>query len=633
MSGLLALWIFTHPYWGICHDARLYAVQALSHLFPENYGNDLFFLYGSQDSYTIFSQIYAFAIDLLGLNAATIALQIAGHILWLSAAFLLGRSLLRDTPAFWSFLIFAGVLPRGYGNGLFSYDELFLTARIFSEAMVLYGIAFLVNRKDGLAFLFLLLAALFHPLMAAGGMVFTYFFKAYTNRRWLYFLIAVVLLGYLAAYWQIRPFTGLFETMDEEWYQFSHTISAHVFPDTWEPEHLNAILFDACVIGSAFLVASGVLRAFFFSSLITGFAGTVLSSIGTYLFRNVFIIQLQPWRALWLMHLFAYLAGAFLLFELWGRSRFSRLLLTAYLAVWFMVALVPFSGILALLIFFTHYLMYDNNRAEPRVPWLVEKGLLLTTVTAGTAWTFYWILFAYVMFLETPDSMGPLRFTQEILLDTKIFLVFGFMSLRNLIAGTEQRKTLMVSLAVSVLCIMGAMGLWDHRTQREKFIEVNALEEKIFGYEIPAGSVVSWPDYYLNESTIKKIWFMLGASSYADPLQTVGTIFSREMSIKYFQRSKKLEYLGFVDCWHREENENVTVPKPALRDFMQVCRDPELDYVVLNFKYPYGVVDSYRDEYSKKKYYLYDCKAIRRISEIQLRQTPEYGHGELYCQN
>jgi len=105
---------------------------------------------------------------------------------------------------------------------------------------------------------------------------------------------------------------------------------------------------------------------------------------------------------------------------------------------------------------------------------------------------------------------------------------------------------------------------------------------------------------------------MLGTSSYADPTQAVGIIFSKDTAMKYFQRTKRLESLGFHDLWHREASENDTIPKPAFHDLVHVCSDPELDYVVLDFKYPYGAVDSYYDEHSKKKYFLYDCEVVRR---------------------
>lgn len=610
--ALLALWFFTHPYIGIYHDARLYAVQALSHLFPEAFKNDLFFIYGSQDSYTIFSFVYAYAIKQLDLNTAAIALQALGHILWLSAVYLLARSLLKGSPASWFFLVFVCVLSGQYGKYALSYGEPFLTPRIFSEALVLFSIVFLVGRKDVPAFLLLSMAFLFHPLMAAGGIIFSFIYKAYADKKWLLLPSVAALLAIFAASLQIQPFPGLFETMDKEWYEFNNKISSIAFIDTWESEHFNTVLFDASIIGSAFLVAAGDLRRFFFTSLLTGSVGIFLSSVGTYVFRNVFVIQVQPWRALWLMHLFAYLAGAFLIFEFWSRSRFSRLFLAAYLTAWFMAPLVPLSGILTVSIFLTHFLTRNKNENEVRVSRLVEKLLFWSPLASGAIWLIYGCLFAYIQFLKTPGGMPFPRFAQEILLDTKLFLIFGFLSIRSLIVKTGQRKALAAFLAVSLLLNMAAIWMWDHRSVQDKFIEGNG---KIFENKIPAGSVICWPDYFLNESSIKKIWFMMGSSGYADPVQAAGIIFSREKAMKYFQRMKRLESLGFFDPRYHEVSESGSIPKPAFSGLVHVCRDPEVDYIVLNFKYPDGAVDSYYDEYSRKKYFLYDCTLIRNISD------------------
>jgi hypothetical protein len=57
--ALLACWVLVHPYRGMVHDALLYTLQALSRLYPESLGQDLFLAHGSQEDFTIFSRIYA----------------------------------------------------------------------------------------------------------------------------------------------------------------------------------------------------------------------------------------------------------------------------------------------------------------------------------------------------------------------------------------------------------------------------------------------------------------------------------------------------------------------------------------------------------------------------------------------
>jgi len=52
-----ALWLSTHRYFGIVHDGRLYTVQALRALDPARWTDDLYFRFGSQDAFTVFSAL------------------------------------------------------------------------------------------------------------------------------------------------------------------------------------------------------------------------------------------------------------------------------------------------------------------------------------------------------------------------------------------------------------------------------------------------------------------------------------------------------------------------------------------------------------------------------------------------
>ena len=68
----VAGFILIHPYAGIVHDNVLYLAQALLRLNPDIYGDDAFFKWGSQDSYTLFSPMYAWLVVHLGVNNATV---------------------------------------------------------------------------------------------------------------------------------------------------------------------------------------------------------------------------------------------------------------------------------------------------------------------------------------------------------------------------------------------------------------------------------------------------------------------------------------------------------------------------------------------------------------------------------
>jgi hypothetical protein len=89
--GLAAVWLFAHRYFGIQHDGLFYAVQALAHNSPEAFERDIFFAFGSQDDYSLFSRIYARLIAWLDLSGAGLAGLVAAQLAWAAAAAAIAR--------------------------------------------------------------------------------------------------------------------------------------------------------------------------------------------------------------------------------------------------------------------------------------------------------------------------------------------------------------------------------------------------------------------------------------------------------------------------------------------------------------------------------------------------------------
>src|SRR5215813_3338400 len=71
--AFVSVWIVQNPTFGVIHDSQIYLIQALGRLQPDPFAQDIFLRYGSQDSYTVFSPLFAAAIHLFGVeNAAAI---------------------------------------------------------------------------------------------------------------------------------------------------------------------------------------------------------------------------------------------------------------------------------------------------------------------------------------------------------------------------------------------------------------------------------------------------------------------------------------------------------------------------------------------------------------------------------
>ena len=95
-SVLLALHSVIWPYRGIVHDATLYALQALNTARDGKFAHDLFFAFGSQDSFSIFSSVMGPLVSLLGLKNAFWLGYMASSALLFYAEVRLVRSLIDD---------------------------------------------------------------------------------------------------------------------------------------------------------------------------------------------------------------------------------------------------------------------------------------------------------------------------------------------------------------------------------------------------------------------------------------------------------------------------------------------------------------------------------------------------------
>lgn len=614
MFCLLAIWVFTHPYLGIYLDGRLYAVDALHHLFPENYKKDLFFLYGSPFKFTILSQIYAYIISLSGLDNATIALLSMGLLLWFFSACFAAHSLTTGAT-FWLFLLFLLALPGHYGSKVFSYGEPFLTPRLFSESLVLLSVGFLVRKKEVFSFLMLVPAVFIHPLISAAGLIIFSIFKSLDDKKWLIVPLFAILLAVIAAKFKIPPFSGILETMDHKWFVISNDRAEYLFLNNWSVRHFDAMLFDASLIGSALLIVTGKLRRLLSSSLITGLGCLALSWVGADLLHNVFFIQIQLWRCLWLMHLFAYLAGAVLTAALWDRSKFSRLLLIGYLTAWFALELTSFAGLLAVWVFLIHFYTSRISHKEIGVPGLWERFFYFAPFILGI----YWLIHCWndIYFASLIDNYKKTfyDYLQDFLLITRIVLVFGFLVTWKLLTKLNGKPVVLTIVSGLFFLNILLIYRWDQRTEWKKSIDrEDEYSQSLFRGKIPTGSVVCWPDYH-NEYSINKIWFLLRRASYADVVQGAGIFYSRGIAMKYAERSKKLKALNiFSDKRIYAPDDKTILPNPSFSGLIAVSQDPELDFIVLDVKYSYGVVDFFYDEHTKKKYFLYDCKLIRNFS-------------------
>jgi hypothetical protein len=217
--SLAVLWISTHPYVGLVHDARLYAVQALHRLDPQRFAEDLYFAFGSQDSFTVFSAIYAPLVGTFGSSTAHALLTVFGHVLWISSLLWLTRTLFGPTRAALLATAAAIVLNPHYGGlGLFGYAEPFATPRVFAEAFVMLALAGALRGQRVLAVGALMLGGAFHPLMALPGMALVFLVLANRDRRLWWALAPLAGATVVLVMVGVEPFGRATRFVDDEWF-------------------------------------------------------------------------------------------------------------------------------------------------------------------------------------------------------------------------------------------------------------------------------------------------------------------------------------------------------------------------------------------------------------------------------
>ena len=278
-------------YRGYVYDAALYLLQVMNYLQPERFVNDVPFMYGNQDSFSVFSPIVAEVFKLLGVNAGGV---IATLFMLLAMCVSLIALVCRWSKLFnaeqWRlpivFLLFVMLASKEYGAGClhFSFFEPFLVARVLSEIFVVIGLIYLFDKNKYISLAFFILSSLFHPLM--GGWALPLWFIFHFPR----FRLLVLILAILS------PLSG-----------YLHIGRLDFYPDDWKPLYIRPDWDDT-------FIYMGLL--FFWWAMYHHFKGRSLSNFSISLFlvsvtafyleyagiymEHLLFYQAQPFRMQWL---------------------------------------------------------------------------------------------------------------------------------------------------------------------------------------------------------------------------------------------------------------------------------------------------------------------------------------------
>lgn len=278
-------------YKGYDFDAALYLLQVMNHLQPERFVKDVPFMFGNQDSFSLFSPIIAAVFKILGVNVggivATLFLQFALGSAVIALVYKWCKSV---NAASWvlpvTILMFALLANKEYGPAGF-YLPIFepvLVARLVSEVLVVMGLVFLFSRNRYISLGLFVLASLMHPLMGGWALplwLFIHFPK---------FRLPVIALAILF------PLSG-----------FLHIGRFDFYPDDWNPIFFRPKWSDALLYSGLLLFwvamyrhfKEGTFAKFSLSLFWVSLIGFYLQFAGSYM-EHILLFQVQPFRVQWL---------------------------------------------------------------------------------------------------------------------------------------------------------------------------------------------------------------------------------------------------------------------------------------------------------------------------------------------
>lgn len=611
-SGVLLLyvigaWLAVHSYRGIEHDAALYAGQAMARLYPEAFRHDLFFAFGSQDDYTLFTPVFAALARMLPLGDAALLLVFLAHIVWVAAAIVFARRLLPGSgPAPWlGIALVLGGFPAWGPQTVLSYGEGYVTARVWAEAFALIALACSVYGQRIAAVLFCAVSLGLHPIIALPAVGFVAF-HSFNPRQWLGVLALGIVAAAAAVVLGAIPPDRLFGLMDPEWYDVVMTRATYISVAYWSERDINLVLGILAVLLTATIAAQGRLRRAWLAIVATALIGMALALVAAWT-HHTLLMQMQTWRVLWLVRIFAMLAAAWLVFDFWPRGRGYRLLLLWLAIGWW--AKDYWGGALALavpvlLALHRKWERLDVPRSIVFASYLAAAALGLNAFVAEFQQT---QIFVYQNMTGIPPSRLPAAQAHTVLrqLGSLVFPLLLWPVWR--LAHGSRRQQLGAFVAVFWFATVAAWH-WNQRSPYERDITSTLAREAepILEY-LPPNALVYW------QNTHRIPWFVLRRGNYASGQQTAGLLYSRDTALETVRRIARLARLGMNDAafsWEGPGNPR-RAAEPTFAGLVHLCHDPVLDFVVLTTRFAEGAprVFPRNEHYS---YYAYDCRALRQ---------------------
>ena len=522
---VVAMWLITRPYRGVRHDAIFYLGQVLHHLTPERFSSDLFFLYGSQDRYSLFAPVFAPLMARFGIGATEAVGVLVFNALFLFGCWKLTRTL-ASRPLRWAAMLLVAVLPHTYGGlGAFSFAESFLTARSVAEPLALLALWQLISGRALAGAVLVVLATAFHPLIALPVLMIGWVHLVLQRRAWLWLLAVVALVAGLGAF-GMAPFDQLFNRFDPEWFKIVRNENEKAFLGAYSLLDWAPAAFDAlALVLFARRTASSTLARLTWATLIGVAVLSLLSAIGADLLHDVLLTQIQLWRVYWPMHLLAVLVLPWVMSDYWQRGWVGRWCAFA-LALAGLAVMSNWQTGWVCLLWALAALAADHWQAK--IARTTALAAILGSVVTMLAISFKVARVTLQAVDQSPDRFADANATLIILGLPAIGGALALGVLWLLRHGTRER---VLALVLGLVALGYGASMYDQRSDWQRRLESTFdAGPPAFDDVIPPTASVYW------DGDLIEPWLVGRRAQFFSAWQGAGSLFNRGTAIEFARR-------------------------------------------------------------------------------------------------
>lgn len=634
----MGLWLLSHPYWGIWHDARVYTLMAVRWLDPASFSRDPWFMFGSQDAFTLFSPIYGAAISVFGVDAAAKWGALLAGTCYVAACWWFSRVLPLGRQRSLLFLLLVSVqlvyCINDFGlTETFRVSEPFITSRQFSIAFAMAGIAAVVGGNRTWAAMMFLASIVLHPLMGVWAMLVVLGARVPLRVRSLLILVALgsLLLACLSVIG-----VGAFRPVKGEWGEMVRGSALIVFVAPDGRHRLEIALICYAVLLCAARWGRSEMKRWYAVALIVSFAAYAVNWFCSEFFPAAIVMQAQLWRANWLALIFAVVAVVDVAARVYTMGRLARELAAAGAGV---ALLFPVAGgglaIAAVCCRGTVTIMLQEawRRMGNKARLAVRAGCAVVVALAGFS-VVTEIYAAGAALWRTGDATDSLSDFARGLLFTG---GYGLLAFASWWVGAFSRRRVLIAVASALLLAIG-LYRWDDRRSPVRELEEQSWGRSMgnaartFAVHVRPGDTVYW------QGRPERVWYELRTASYVSSTQAIGIVFSERMALEVARRLSRVTLAGApapvpsnaaeqrslaVELRNADDTQvsielsdlhTYEAAKLTVDGLRFLCRDPELDFVIHEEQFPGHVLASATEVAGKRQvlWNLYDCEPFRQ---------------------